>query len=351
MTRVRATTVVTDSRFGDHRGPARHPESPERLAPVHAAIDARSDRVVLLEPRSAEPGEILRVHDRDHFEAVAEAARRAPVQLDPDTYVSPESLTVALLAAGGTIDLVRQVARGQTPPGLAAVRPPGHHAEADHAMGFCLFNNVAIAARALQADEGVDRILILDWDVHHGNGTQHSFETDPSILFASIHQFPFYPGTGDFHEAGRGQGTGATLNIPMPAGCGDSEYLGALQRVIIPAAVAFRPEMILVSCGFDAHRDDPIGAMEVSGEGFRAMTALVRALAEDVCQGRLAFVLEGGYVDSGLREGTGSVLDALVDPEPHLPPLESLTAGSPLERVVRSVVDIHGKKIPELGAP
>ena len=351
MTRVRATTVVADARFGNHRGPAEHPECPERLVPVQAAIDARGDRVDHLEPRYAEPDEILRIHVRDHFEAVAEAVRHAPRQLDPDTYVSPQSLDVALLAAGGTIELVRQVARGQRQPGLAAVRPPGHHAEADHAMGFCLFNNIAIAARALQADEGMERILILDWDVHHGNGTQHSFEEDPSVLFVSIHQFPYYPGTGDFGEAGRGKGTGATLNIPMPAGCGDAEYVGVLQRVVMPAAAAFRPEMILVSCGFDAHRDDPLAAMEVSGEGFRAMTALVRAMAEELCQGRLAFVLEGGYADSGLREGTEAVLDGLLDPHPRLPPLEPLAPNTPLERVVWGVVEIHGEKIPGLGAP
>ena len=166
---------------------------------------------------------------------------------------------MARLAAGGSIDLARAVARGDLSAGLAAVRPPGHHAEAHRAMGFCLFNNIAIAAAALRAEEGVERILILDWDVHHGNGTQRSFEEDPNLLYFSTHQYPFYPGTGAFDEAGSGRGEGATVNVPLPAGCNDEEYLGVLQRILVPVTLAFRPEILLVSAGFDAHRDDPLG--------------------------------------------------------------------------------------------
>jgi acetoin utilization deacetylase AcuC-like enzyme len=350
MDRDRATTVVADRRYRDHRAPGGHPESPDRLVAVQRAIDARRDRLQPLEPRAAQPEEILRVHARDHLNAVAEAARRAPLHLDPDTYVSAESFEVARLAAGGAIELALRVARGRGQTGLAAVRPPGHHAEAGYAMGFCLFNNVAIAARALQAEAGVERVLILDWDVHHGNGTQHCFDEDPSVFYVSTHQFPYYPGSGDFGEAGRGRGSGATLNIPMPAGCGDAEYLGALRRLLVPAARTFRPEVILVSCGFDAHQDDPLADMRVSGDGFRAMAAVVRALADDLCQGRLAFVLEGGYAASGLQEGTGAVLDVLLAPEP--PPLAAaapLTPGTPLERVVAGVVAVHASRIPDLG--
>ena len=351
MDRVRATTVVADPRYRDHRAPSGHPECPDRLLAVQRAIDARRDRLEHLEPREAQPEEILRVHARDHLDRVAEAARRAPLHLDPDTFVSPESFAVARLAAGGTIDLARRIARGHQQAGLAAVRPPGHHAEPDRAMGFCLFNNVAIAARALQADEGVERILILDWDVHHGNGTQHHFEEDPSVLYVSTHQFPFYPGSGDFAEAGRGRGEGSTLNVPMPAGCGDPEYLGVLQRLLVPAARAFRPQVMLVSCGFDAHRDDPLAAMRVSGEGFRAMAAIVRALADDECEGRLAFVLEGGYAASGLQEGTEAVLDVLLRPDrPPLPKASDVGPGSPLERIVAGVVDVHSGSIPDLGS-
>jgi acetoin utilization deacetylase AcuC-like enzyme len=347
----RATAVVEDLRYRDHRSPRDHPEHPDRLAAVGAAIQARADRLERLAPREASADEILRVHSRAHLDRVAEAARRAPCQLDPDTYVSAESFEVARLAAGGAIELARRVAGGRQESGLAAVRPPGHHAEAGRAMGFCLFNNVAIAARALQAEDGAERILILDWDVHHGNGTQHYFEEDASVLYTSLHQFPYYPGTGGAGEAGRGKGAGSTVNIPMPAGCGDAEYLGALQRILVPAARDFRPEIVLVSCGFDAHRDDPIAAMRVSDEGYRAMTALVRALADDLCQGRLAFVLEGGYSASGLRGGTAALLDVLLDPAPPAPPeTADLVAGSPLDSVVAAVVRVHGDRIQDLGS-
>jgi acetoin utilization deacetylase AcuC-like enzyme len=231
------------------------------------------------------------------------------------------------------------------------VRPPGHHAEATHAMGFCLFNNVAIAARALQAEDGVERILILDWDVHHGNGTQHCFDEDPTVLYASTHQFPFYPGTGAAHEAGHGEGVHATLNVPLPAGCGDAEYVGALQRLLVPVARAFRPEIVLVSCGFDAHRDDPLAEMQVSGDGFRAMAALLRALADDVCAGRLAFVLEGGYAASGLFEGASAVLDALLaDPPLPLPPTVDPGTSRALAAVVERVASVHRRRYPDLGA-
>jgi acetoin utilization deacetylase AcuC-like enzyme len=247
------------------------------------------------------------------------------------------------------VDLAQSVMRGDAARGLAAIRPPGHHAEAGRAMGFCLFNNVAIAARAIQdAYDGV-RILIFDWDVHHGNGTQHTFEDDPSVLYISTHQFPFYPGTSDFGEAGEGRGRGATLNVPMPAGCGDSEYLGVLQRVVTPAAIHFAPDLILISCGFDAHRDDPIASMDLSYAGYRAMANQMRALADDLCGGRIAYVLEGGYALSGVREGARAVLESLVETSASDLPRE-LEAGSRLISIIDDVVAVHGSRIPGLGA-
>jgi acetoin utilization deacetylase AcuC-like enzyme len=217
-------------------------------------------------------------------------------------------------------------------------------------MGFCLYNNVAVAARALQAEEGVARVLILDWDVHHGNGTQHTFEDDPSVLYFSTHQFPYYPGTGAFGEAGVGRGAGATVNVPMPAGCGDAEYVGALQRLFAPVARAFRPDLLLVSCGFDAHRDDPLAAMEVSAEGFLAMAAIVRAAADELCGGRVVFALEGGYAPSGLAEGTAAVLEAALRPEALVVAPVEMPAGSLLRRLVDSAVEVHGARFPGLGA-
>jgi acetoin utilization deacetylase AcuC-like enzyme len=341
--------VVEDRRYRDHVGPPGHPERPERLAAVEAAIDARRDEITNVAAREALPEEILRVHRREHLDRLEQAARVAPGPLDPDTYMGIASLDVAQLAAGGAIELVRGVCRGELDAGLGAIRPPGHHAEADRAMGFCLLNNAAIAVRAVQACDGVERVLLLDWDVHHGNGTQHSFEEDPSVLYASTHQFPYYPGTGDFGEAGRGDGDGTTVNIPLPAGCGDVEYLGVLQRVLVPVAEAYRPELILVSCGFDAHSDDPLAAMQVSGAGFRAMTACVRQLADGLCGGRLVLLLEGGYALSGLREGTEAVLDVLLDPDPPTPPTLPVEPGTHLEAVLDGVRAVHGGNFSGLG--
>jgi len=249
MAPPRSLALVDDPRYREHRGPPGHPERPDRLLAVGEAIAGFRDRARSLAPRPASDEEILRIHDRRHLARVAAAADAAPTHLDPDTFVCPLSLEVARLAAGGAIDAARAVARGEASVGLAAIRPPGHHAESDRAMGFCLFNNVALAARALQAEEGLDRVLVLDWDVHHGNGTQHSFESDPSVLYFSTHQFPFYPGSGDVGEAGIGRGEGTTVNAPLPAGAGDAEIVGVLQRLLVPVARHFRPEAILVSAG------------------------------------------------------------------------------------------------------
>ena len=346
-----ATGVVVDRRYREHRGPPGHPERPDRLAAVERAIDAQRERLVAVAARPASDEEILRVHSAPHLAQLAEAVRHAPLHLDPDTFVSAQSLEVARLAAGGAIDLARQVASGRLRSGLAAVRPPGHHAEEDRAMGFCLFNNVAIAARALQAEDGVERILILDWDVHHGNGTQHHFEADPDVLYASTHQFPYYPGTGAAGEAGRGRGLGATLNIPLPAGCGDEIYTGVLQRLLVPVTERFQPQLILVSCGFDAHVDDPLAAMQLSGAGFRSLAAIVRALAETHCGGRVVCVLEGGYAESSLFEGTQALLEVLcAERAPAVPPALALAPGSVLEAVVGRVHAVHASRNPGLGA-
>ncbi|MGI9591861.1 MAG: histone deacetylase family protein [Myxococcota bacterium] len=352
MVATQATAVVEDSRYLAHRGPTGHPERPDRLAAVHTAIAERASALEAQSPRAASDEEILRVHDRAYLERVGEATAQAPLQLDPDTYLCPESLAVARLAAGASIDLALRVARGELRNGFAAVRPPGHHAEARHAMGFCLFNNVALTAQALRAEAGLERILILDWDVHHGNGTQHSFEQDPDILYVSTHQFPYYPGTGAAGECGTGAGEGATVNIPLPAGCGDVEYLGAFQRILVPVARAFRPELILVSCGFDAHADDPLAAMEVTGDGYRGMARIVDALADELCGGRQVHLLEGGYALSGLEDATRALLDVLVEPESvALPETAPLEPGSELAGIIDRVGAVHARGVPGFGAP
>jgi acetoin utilization deacetylase AcuC-like enzyme len=342
--------VVEDPRYRAHRAPEGHPENPERLIAVSTALEMRRNELTTLEPRHATPEEILRIHGETHLRRMKEAVAQAPVRLDADTYLSPASHEVALLAAGASVDLALRVARREASSGLAAVRPPGHHAESSRAMGFCLFNNVAIAARALQTEEGIDKVLILDWDVHHGNGTQHSFEDDPSILYVSTHQFPYYPGTGDAGEVGTGRGSGSNVNVPLPAGCGDAEYIGVFQRVLVPVIRRFAPQMILVSCGFDAHRDDPLASMNVTRDGFLAMTTIVRALVDELCGGRVCFILEGGYDANGLIEGTSAVLDGMLGTRHELPPNIDLEAGSSLRVVVDRVAAAQRSHFPDIGA-
>ena len=266
--------------------------------------------IVELRPTPCDPGRLVRVHPESYVAAIENACRRAPARLDPDTAVSTGSWDSALLAAGAVVDACDAVAAGRLSNAFVCARPPGHHAETGRAMGFCLFNNVAVAARFLQAERGLGRIFVVDWDVHHGNGTQQIFEADDSVFYFSTHQYPFYPGTGAREERGRGRGEGFTLNVPLPAGTGDAEYLQVFREVLRPAIDAFKPELILISAGFDAHRDDPLASMEVTEAGFAAMTGIVRAAAEDHCGGRLVSVLEGGYnldalarsVEAHLRE-------------------------------------------------
>ena len=339
--------IVADPRYQDHRGPDGHPERPERLLAVEAALAEFEDAIERRVPRAAEAHEIQRVHHPEHWSRLEQSAAHPQVRLDPDTYTCRQSFEVARLAAGGTVDLARRIATGEASCGIAAVRPPGHHAEADRAMGFCLFNNVAVAARALQADCGIEKLLILDWDVHHGNGTQHSFEDDPSVLYVSTHQFPYYPGTGDFGEAGTGRGLGTTVNIPMPAGCGDVEYIGAMTRLLVPIARQYQPQMILVSCGFDAHREDPLASMQVSGAGYAAMTEIVRSLADELCEGRLLFVLEGGYSASSLMDGTRAVLEVVTGNERLIINENSdLEPGSPLRAILSNAAAVHARHWP-----
>jgi acetoin utilization deacetylase AcuC-like enzyme len=350
MAASRRIAVFEDSRFQDHRSPQGHPERPERLVAVGRAIGERRARLEAMTPRAADAAEICSVHPIAQVRAIETAARMAPGRLDADTFVAPASYEVALLAAGAAIDAARAVAQGRCDAAFAAVRPPGHHAEASRAMGFCLFNNVAVAARALRAD-GVERVLVIDWDVHHGNGTQHLFEEDPNVLFFSTHQFPFYPGTGDFGEIGRGPGQHATVNVPLPPGCGDDEYAGVFRRLLVPVARAFRPELILVSCGFDAHADDPLGSMQVTRAGFAELARIVRAIAAEWCQERVAFVLEGGYAASGLHDGTSAVLDEfLASPPPALGAAPEAAPGSTLGRVVAQVAAVHRRRFADLGS-
>ena len=252
--------------------------------------------VVQLQPQPASLEAITRCHPPEYVRHVQEACRRAPILLDsPDTPVSQESYDVALLAAGGVLAAVDAIMAGELNNAFCAVRPPGHHAERAQAMGFCLFNNIAIGARHIQAVHGLSRVLIIDWDVHHGNSTQHLFEEDPDVFYFSIHQSPLYPGTGDRSERGHGPGKGYTLNAPMNPGSTDEDYLRVFKEQLLPEALSFDPDFVLVSAGFDAHHADPISSTRVTGEGFEKMTRLVMEIAASCCEERLVSVLEGGY--------------------------------------------------------
>ena len=258
------------------------------------------------------------MHDDAYLDSLDRALAGGWGQLDPDTFHSPGSRDAVLHAAGGAARLSRALMEGDARRGLALLRPPGHHAEADRAMGFCLINNVAVAAEAALL-AGAERVAIVDWDVHHGNGTQHVFEERDDVLFISLHQWPFYPGTGSAEEIGRGAGRGRTANVPLPAGCGDAVYADAFRRIVLPLVRAHRPDLILVSAGFDAHRADPLAAMEVSADAYGAMTSALVAEADAIGHGRVGFVLEGGYDLAALEASVAMTARAAVGARLDLP--------------------------------
>lgn len=288
-----------------------HPERIARMQAIEAALQRRGLMGAIRAPEPAEVGQITRVHAVGHVATVDRLVRAGGGALDVDTHVSPGSYRAATRAAGGAIAAAAAVARGDAQRAFAIGRPPGHHARPAAAMGFCLFNNVAVAARALQAEHGVGRLAIVDVDVHHGNGTQESFYDDPTVLFVSTHQYPFYPGSGALQETGSGPGRGATVNVPLPGGCGDAEYLAALDRVVLPALRAYQPEVLLVSIGYDAHWSDPLAQMRVTVSGYVAIVERLAAVADEVAGGRIALVLEGGYDLDALSSGVAATALAL----------------------------------------
>lgn len=293
--------ILRDARFLLHDPGAGHPERAERLRAVHAALDAaRLPGVSFETPPLAELVDLLRVHGPDYLHRLEETSQARSTRLDADTVASADSWSCARLAAGAALRASEAVVCGESVEAFALVRPPGHHAGPDRAMGFCLLNNVAVAAEHARRELGCERILILDPDVHHGNGTQRVFERRADVLYASSHRFPFYPGTGAASERGEGAGAGFTINLPLPAGAGDDRLLDAWHREVGPAVARFHPDLILISAGFDAWEGDPVGGLGVSVEGFRRLAALFREWALQHCHGRLVWSLEGGYDPAGL---------------------------------------------------
>lgn len=292
-----------------------HPERPARL---EAAVDRLEstglmDRLVPIEARPVEERWLLTVHTQPYLDYLrASVPAEGYVRLDPDTVMSPRSLDAALLASGGVLAAVDAVMEGRVRNAFVAARPPGHHAPADRAMGFCLVNHIAVAARYLQTQHGLERVLIVDWDVHHGNGTQDIFYSDPTVFYFSSHQYPYYPGTGAADETGDGAGRGATMNVPLRAGTGDDEIVAIYRDQLNAVADRFHPQFVLVSAGFDAHRDDPLAQLDVTEAGYRDLTAVVKAIAEKHAAGRLVSVLEGGYdLDALGRSVEAHVLELL----------------------------------------
>jgi len=318
----RQPALVYDPVFLEH-ATGGHPESSERLQAILRLLQERGEysRLRQLTPRAATLEELMAVHGTDHILRVERVAACGGGWLDGDTVVSPGSYRAAVVAAGAGITGVHAVLGGQAASALCLVRPPGHHARPGRGMGFCLFNNVAIAARYAQARHGLKRILIVDFDAHHGNGTQEAFYRDPGVLYFSTHQFPYYPGTGDADEIGEGEGEGLTINMPFGAGASEDEVLEVYRGALVTAARRFKPQLILVSAGYDAHWADPLTSLGMSVAGFGQLVAILRSLAVELCGGRIVLTLEGGYNLEALSYGVLATLHSLCGAESWEDPL------------------------------
>jgi acetoin utilization deacetylase AcuC-like enzyme len=308
------TGLIADARYREHLAGRDHPERPERFDAVIEGLRNTGvlDRLVRLESRPASHDELLLCHTRDYLQTARHDVEAGyPFLSTGDTDVTPNSWEIALLAAGGVLNAVDAVVGGKVRNAFCAVRPPGHHATPNRGMGFCLLNNIAIGARYAQKKHGVERVLIVDWDVHHGNGTQDIFYTDPAVFFCSTHEWPLYPGTGRADETGAGPGKGTTLNFPFRAGSGRREILGAIQDALSPAADRFRPGLVMISAGFDSRVDDLLGHFTLTDQDFADLTQAVLDIAAKHAQGRVVSILEGGYNLGGLASAAASHVKAL----------------------------------------
>jgi acetoin utilization deacetylase AcuC-like enzyme len=339
------TVYTTHPRYVEHDFPG-HPEHAGRIKAVWNTLEKAglTARMKAVEPGPASDEQILAVHTREYLDLLRQISLEdGPVRFDADTYALPESPEVARLSAGGVIRAVDEVLNGDADNGLAVVRPPGHHALSTRGMGFCLLGNVAIAARRAQRAHDLRRVLIVDFDVHHGNGTQDMFYDDDSVLFISTHQYPFYPGTGSLEETGTGRGAGYTINIPLPANQGDGNYAIVFERIVWPAARRFQPDLVLVSAGFDAHWTDPLALMRLTLTGYAHLTRELISMAQELCGGRIVFVMEGGYDLETLGHGVRNIAHALLGEDEISDPLGGGNQQEPdisplLDRILR----LHG---------
>jgi acetoin utilization deacetylase AcuC-like enzyme len=336
------TVVVADRAYLNHRAGRGHPERPERMQVLLDMLDElKRDDLHHIAPRAATREELQLCHDGAYVSFVEGAAAFRTYQFDPDTYACPGSFETAVLAVGGVLTAVEAVIDGEAHNAFAIVRPPGHHALAHRAMGFCLFNNVAIAAAYLIKMHNLQRVMIIDWDLHHGNGTQELFYQSPHVLYASVHQYPFYPGTGAVSEIGAGKGAGFTINAPLPAGCDDQEYLRVFDELFMPLGRRFKPEFVLVSAGYDCHGRDPLGSMRVSEAGFIAMARRAKRLAAETCGGKLVAALEGGYDLEALANSTRATLEEFGREADE--PMTSARAGQQADLIVEKARSALGR--------
>ncbi len=307
--------IYTDEFMLRHDTGTAHPERPARLARILSSLKADPPAdLVWNSPRLADWKELESVHDPEYVQSIREVEGQCIV-IDQDTVLSKDSVHAARLAAGASLQAVDAVLQGKCKSAFALVRPPGHHAERAKAMGYCVFNNVALAAEHALRHHGLQRVLIIDWDVHHGNGTQDIFEARADVLVFNIHQWPLYPGSGAQAERGVGPGVGFTINVPMPAASGDDQYEEAFRKELLPAAQRFKPELVLLSAGFDAHELDPLGGMQLTDKGYGRLASLVRGIAEEHTQGKVIALLEGGYDLTGLVGGVRATIEALAGPK------------------------------------
>ncbi len=310
--------IVKDDIFLLHDPGSYHPENPLRLETIYSGIEEDKTipkKVKFLSPREATYEELLWNHTKEYVDKVASTAGQSRVVLDPDTSTSAKSYEAAIKAVGAQFVAIDELLNDRLDAVFALVRPPGHHAERDRAMGFCLFNNVALAAYYAMNKYGLKKILIIDWDLHHGNGTQHSFYNTSKVLYFSTHQFPYYPGTGDVTEIGEGEGLGFTVNVPLNAGCGDVEYVTIFKKILVPVALKYNPEIIMVSAGFDIFYQDPLGGMSVTPSGIAYLTKIVKEIAQKCCNNKILLTLEGGYNLKGLLECVVAVVRELIGEE------------------------------------
>jgi acetoin utilization deacetylase AcuC-like enzyme len=344
---ARKTGIVKDKRYLQHSAGFAHPESPERLAAIYEMLDnpIMSWKFNEIEPREATHEELSTIHSPSYVDFIASTAGKDCVMLDPDTATSPETYHIAKLAVGGTCNAINSVITGDVNNAFAFVRPPGHHAERDAAAGFCIFNNVAIGAMHAILKHNMKRVLIVDWDLHHGNGTQHIFYDDPRVLYFSTHQYPYYPGTGGLDEIGRGAGEGYTINVPLRGGAGDASFVKIFRKILEPVALEFKPDLVLLSAGFDIYFQDPLGGMRVTPGGFASLARILMNIADRSCSGRFVSVLEGGYHIQGLTKSVKFVLEEMLDEticsDEALTALEH-EADEDTKRIIKQVIErIH----------